>query len=112
MVSCVMSCHRVVTSDFIEPVLEVGTSVLAARSSLSEMALCASSDSGSGQLGTPPVCQSVLKDDGGNGLCGPAPRRSMIVAGIAALVTGVVTVTPAGTWPVYQITSGTWICSQ
>src|ERR1700687_2777221 len=107
-----MSCHCGVTRDFIAPVLAVGTSVLAIWSSLSEMALCASSDNGSGQWGTPPVCQSALKEDGGNGLCAPAPRRSIIVAGIAALVTGVVTVTPAGMWPGYQITSATWISSQ
>ena len=94
MVSCVMSCHRVVTSDFIAPLLDVGTSILAAWSSLSEMALRASSDSGSGQLGTPPACQSALKEVGGKVL--GAPRRSMIVEGMAALLTGAVAVTPAG----------------
>src|SRR5690242_7436866 len=107
MVSCVINCHCGVTSDFIAPVLAVGTNVFASWSSLSDMALCACSEIGSGQLGAPPACQSALRDDGGNGLPVPAPSRSMIVAGIAALVTGVVTVAPAGTWPGYQITNGT-----
>ena len=47
-------------------------------------------------VGPPPACQSALKEVRRKNVLAAAPRRSMIVAGMAALVTGAGTVTPAG----------------
>src|SRR3954451_340279 len=98
-----MNCHFDVTRDFIAPVLAVGISDFAIRSSLSEIELWANSDSGSGQSGALPICHSALRlEIAGNG---PAPIRDMTVAGIAALLSGLGTRNPAGAWPGYQTTS-------
>src|SRR5678816_864972 len=100
MVSWLMNCHFGVIRDFMEPVVAVGMIFAAALSSLSAMSLRASSDRGSGQPVPPPACHSALREEEGNTFrCVRAPRISMMVAGMAALVTGPGTLTPAGTWP-------------
>ena len=85
MVSWVMSCHCGVTSDFIEPVVAVGTNFAAALSSLSAMSLRASSDSGLGQSVPLPVCHNVINEGDGNAPGTPPPRRLRMVAEIAAV---------------------------
>src|SRR5678816_1201478 len=101
-----MNCHFGVTRDFMEPVVAVGTIFAAALSSLSAMSLRASSDRGWGQSVPPPVCHNALREEEGKTFCCVwAPRISMMVEGMAALVTGVFTFT-AGTCPGYHTSRG------
>ena len=99
MVSCVMNCHFDVTRDFIAPVLAVGISDFATWSSLSEIALCANSDSGSGQSGAPaglPQCAQTrgcrkragsdqIHDGRGNRGVGDWPRHSKPRGSVAGI---------------------------
>src|SRR5437870_11031369 len=108
-----MRCQCDVTRDFMEPVEALGISGRAALSALPAYLFWASSDRGSGQLGAASgFVHNKVSAGPGNATRPRAPSKSMIVAGMAALITGLLTRIPAGTWPGYQISKGTWTSSQ